>query len=259
MRRPVVAERVALMAAMILATTARAGDLTVDLGDSEGVTMVGAFQRFTSDGRPGRPVDPKAKIDAPAVDVRAENDAKTNHWVFRDLAPGRYDLVVLARGNVRVEGFQYAPVDEFEPVLPPDTPAPDDEVRDEVLAQIKASRHYENRVEPLYLAREGKQVRVLMQLVRDKPTSYDADYGQPAATVRHEVWQFSLHTGAWVKDRKTFVLDRVLLPRADLGRWTWAWEPSLGGIAVDGKARTLEYKLPAAFDRASARGWFPTR
>ena len=38
-------------------------------------------------------------------------------------------------------------------------------------------KHYENKVVPLYLSGDEKQVRILMQLVRDLPTSYDAEYG----------------------------------------------------------------------------------
>jgi hypothetical protein len=253
----------ALFALLILwlPGASRAGDLTLDLeGKTEGVTFVGAIKRLTDDGRLARPVDPKAKIDAPVVDARAES-TKPGRWVFRGLPAGRYDLVILARGTVRVEGFQYPPIDEFDPVFPPDIPAPDDDARDEILAKIKASQHYENKVEPLFLGlgSDGKQVRVLMQLVRDKPTSYDGEYGKPVATVRHEVWQFTLHTGSWVKDKKTVVLDRILLARDDFARRTWVWDPMLGGIAVGKEAKTVTCELPEQFDRETAKGWFPGR
>jgi hypothetical protein len=249
-----------LLPGVALTCPVRAGDLTVDLGKAEGVTLVGAIKRLAADGRLARPVDPKANIDAPAVDARAERE-KPGRWVFRGLPAGKYDLVILARDGVRVEGFSYPPVDEFDPVFPPDAPAPEDDARDEVLQKIKGSQHYENKVEPLFLAvgAGGKQVRVLMQLVRDKPTSYDADFGKPAATVRHEVWQFTLHTGSWVKDRKTVVLDRILLARDEFARRTWVWDPKLGGIAVGTGAKAVAYELPDTFDRETAKGWFPAR
>ena len=80
---------------------------------------------------------------------------------------------------------------------------------------------------PLFLAGDEKQVRILVQLVRDRETSFDGDFGAPVATVRHEVWQYTNHYGGWVKDRKTEVLDRILMaaeriPAVDLGVGTQA-------------------------------------
>jgi hypothetical protein len=233
----------------------RAAELTVDLGKSEGVTFVGALARWDADGNPLSPVNPKAKIDAPEVTARAER-RDGNRWVFPNLAPGRYDLVILAGERVRVEGFDYPPVAEFDPFLPATAKA-SDEVRDFVVKDIAESRHYENKVQPLYVAGDEKQARVLVQLARDLPTSYDADFGAPVATVRHEVWQYTNRYGGWVKDRKTKVLDRILLARSEFRRWTWAWEPALGGIEVGRKPVKVSYELPAQFDPATARGWFP--
>ncbi|MFO0908020.1 MAG: hypothetical protein U0794_06630 [Isosphaeraceae bacterium] len=245
----------AVLFALSVVSACHAGDLTLELGKAKDVTLVGALRRFDAHGKPVRPVDPKAKIDAPTVDARAEG-GPDGRWVFRGLAPGTYDLVVLTRKQARIEGFRYPPVAEFDPSVGPDAPAPDDDVRDEVVARIRESQHYENKVEPLFLATTADdQVRVLMQLVRDLPTSYDAEYGKPIATVRHEVWQFTRHTGAWVKDRRTVVLDRILLPRAELARWTWVWEPALGGIQVEKAAKTIQYDMPDRFDPTTTRGW----
>src|ERR1035441_6268319 len=79
-------------------TSARAGDLVVALGGSNAVTLVGAVRRWDDDGNPRVPVDPKARIDAPRVDASAARDG-SGRWVFRDLAPGRYDLVVITSGK----------------------------------------------------------------------------------------------------------------------------------------------------------------
>src|SRR5690348_488599 len=84
----------------------RAAELAVELGKSEGVTFVGAVSRWDADGNPRKPVNPQAKIDAPEVAARAERRGGSR-WVFPNLPPGRYDLVILAAGRVRVEGFQY--------------------------------------------------------------------------------------------------------------------------------------------------------
>ncbi len=235
---------------------APAGELVVSLGTSENVTMVGAIQRFDDDGKPRAPVDPNAKIDRPRVDAQAER-GDGGRWVFRDLAAGTYDLVILTSRRGRVEGFRYPPITEFDPFLPPDARPPDDETRDLIVRDIAKARHYENKVAPLYLAGNDKQVRILIQLVRDQPTSFDGDFGAPVATVRHEIWQYTNNYGGWIKDRRTEVLDRVLLPKAEFHRWTWVWEPKLGGIQVGRKPASVSYELPRRFDPQTARGWFP--
>jgi hypothetical protein len=94
-----------------------------------------------------------------------------------------------------------------------------------------------------------------VQLVRDRETSYDAEYGAPVATIRHEVWRYTNRHGGWVKEKSTRVLDRVLLPRAELRRWTWVWEPRPGGIGVAEKSITIRYRLPERFDPETAHGW----
>lgn len=251
MRRVLVAALAVLGGARI----SHAGDLTVDLGTALPVTLVGAIRRFDADGKARVPVDPKAKIDDPRLDARAVSQGG-GRWIFRALPAGQYDLVVITSDRVRVEGFSYPPITEFDPFLQPDAKLPDDETREWIVKHIGKSPHYENRVVPLFLVGDDKQVRILMQLVRDKPTSFDADFGAPAATIRHEVWQYTNNYGGWVKDRRTEVLDRLILARSELHRWTWVWEPRLGGIEVGDGPVSRSAPQPARFDPATARGWF---
>ncbi len=234
----------------------RAGDLIVDLGKAVDISMVGAVQRWDEEGKPRFPVDPKAKIVEPRVDARAVRQG-SGKWIFRNLPPGRYDLVILGADHLRVEGFRYRPITEFDPFLPPDAGGPEEETRAWIVKHIAGSKHYENKVVPLFLAGDEKQVRILVQLVRDQATSFDADFGAPVATVRHEVWQYTNQYGGWVKDRRTEVLDRILMARSEFHRWTWVWEPRLGGIEVGAKPATLTCELPAKYDPRNARGWFP--
>jgi len=234
-----------------------AGELVVDLGQAEGVTFVGALSRWDADGNPRTPVNPKAKIEAPEVTARAERQG-SNRWVFKNLPPGRYDLVLLARERVRIEGFHYPPVIEFDRFLLPDAQAPE-EAREWIVKDMAKSAHYENKVTPLFLAGNDKQVRILVQLVRDLPTSYDGDFGTQAATVRHEVWQYTNRYGTWSKERKTKILDRLLLANSEFQRWTWVWEPALGGIEVKAEPVRVTYTLPANFDPEKLRGWMPGR
>jgi hypothetical protein len=177
-------------------------------------------------------------------------------WVFADLPPGRYDLVLLRKDRVRVEGFEFAPVLEFDPFLPSDRPPPASAVQG-IIKEIAAARHYENKVDALFFAGDEKQVRVLVQLLRDKPTSFDGAAGQPIATLRHELWQFTCQYGGWAKERRTRVLDRLLMPRDQLARWTWVWDWRLGGILITDRPVQVEYELPAQFAAEAVRGLVP--
>jgi hypothetical protein len=239
---------------LLLPGQAAAGELTVSLPGAKGVILVGAFARWDQDGNPRKPVDAKAKIDAPQVTAQAR--PKGSLWVFPNLPPGRYDLVILAKNRVRVEGFHYPPVAEFDPFLPGEAKAPE-EAAEAILKDLRQSQHYENKVASLYLGGDDKQVRVFMQLVRDKETSYDADFGAPVATVRHEVWQYTYKRGVWSKERRTKILDRILLARSEFRQWTWVWEPSLGGIEVGKKPASVTFRWPDKFDPETTRGWLP--
>ena len=240
-RRDVLALVVSIALPLLVPRDAVAARVTVELGNAQDVTFVGAIERWDEDGNPRRLPDPNEKIDAPAVDTKAAAEG-AGRWVFKDLSKGKYDLVILAKGRRRIEGFQYVPVNEFDPFFPPDA-STDEETRQLILDDIRKSPHYENKVEPLYLGGDKKAVRVLVRLVRDKPTSYEHE-SPGAATVRHEIWQYSQNYGAWQKEKRTRVLNRFMLHRDELRRWTWLWDPKLGGREVGDEPITIKYNLP---------------
>ncbi len=242
------------LALALLAIPAQAGKLTLDMAGGEKVTLVGAFQRWDQDGNPTKKVNPKAKIDAPEVDAVATREG-TNTWVFKDLKPAKYDLVILARDRVRIEGWEYAPVLEFDPFFPPSSSLTDDPTRESILDHIRKSPHYENKVEPLYLGGDEKTVRVLMMLIRDKPTSYEADF-PGAATMRFEIWQYSYQYGGWAKEKRTRVMHRVILHRDELRQWTWLWDPKLGAIEVGRTPKTINYQMPQG-SKKRLKGLYP--
>jgi len=248
-----VAASVVLLPCLVPAGAA-AARLTVELGNLEGVTFVGAIQRWDQDGNHRRVPDSKAKIDAPAVDAKAVG-AGDGRWVFQKLPKGKYDLVILAKGRRRIEGFQYVPVKEFDPFFPPNASV-DAEARQFIVADIRKSPHYENKVEPLHLGGDKKAVRVLVMLLRDKPTSYEGDF-PGAATIRHEIWQYSWNYGGWQKEKRTKVMDRVILHRDELRKWTWLWDPKLGGIDVRDKPIVIEYNLPRPSGDKKLKGLYP--
>jgi hypothetical protein len=175
---------IAFVVFSLLVSPLCAADLTVELTGGEDVTFLGAIARFDADGNLRKLPDAKAKIDSPAVDAVAERSS-TGTWTFKNLPADKYDFVLLLKGGIRIEGFQFAPVKEFDPFLSPDA-KPDDDARQFIVADIEKSQHYENKVESLYLSGDKKTVRILVQLLRDKPTSYEAD-SPGAATLRHEI------------------------------------------------------------------------
>ncbi len=237
--------------------SAAAGELTITIPNGKNVREVGAFRRWDQDGNPRKKVNPKAKIEFPEWDIRAR-EGKRGQWVFEDVPRGKYDVAIIAGDHIRIEGFDYPPVLEFDPFLPSDASVADDETRDWITNDIKKSQHYENKVVPLYAGgdKENKFVRVLVMLIRDKETSYEADM-PGAATIRHEIWQYSFNYGGWQKERRTRVLDRSILPRSDLKKWTWLWDPKLGGIVIKDTPIRIEYMLPTASSETKLQGLYP--
>lgn len=232
-----------------------ATDLTVDLGKAEGVSLVAALRRWDQDGNPRRAVDANAKIDAPQADATAKrSDDERGRWVFKNLPPGRYDLLILGqvpgeKTPLRIEGWHYAPVLEFDPFFPADATT-DDATRKQITDHIAGSRQYENRVVPLAMGGDKTAVRVLMMLIRDQPTSYEPGVG----TIRHEIWQYTYRYGGWQKEQRTQVMDRILLPVDELRRWTWLWDARLGGIEVKDSPVTIAYRLPSPSEAAKLPG-----
>jgi hypothetical protein len=244
----------ACCAAATMASPAHAAKLTVTIANGDAVTMVAAIQRWDEDGNERKKINKDAKIDKPEADALAQKDDQRN-WVFENLPEGRCDLVILAGTKRRIEGFDYPPVLEFDPFFPSNATV-EEETRDFIVDHIKKSPHYENKVEPLYFGGDKKAVRVLVMLLRDKPTSYEADM-PGAATIRHEIWQYSWQYGGWTKQRRTRVLDRSILTRDELRKWTWLWDPKLGGIEIKKTPVTLQYALPTAAADRKLKGLYP--
>jgi hypothetical protein len=246
-----------LLGATLAGRTAscEAGSLTLRLENDARVTSVGASRRWDQDGNPAFPVDPRAKIDQPRVDAWARQTA-AGTWRFENLPAGRYDLVILAKDKLRIEGLHYPPVLEFDPVLVHDGQVPAS-ARDWIERHIEQSRHYENKVTPLYFAGDEKQIRVFVQLLRDQPTSYDRQFGQQVATLRHEVWQYTNYYGGWAKEKNVRIFDRILMPKRQLRAWTWIWEPKLGGILVDEGPVEVKFRIPDQAEQANPRGLVP--
>jgi len=231
-----------------------AAEVKLHIQGAPALRLVGLIQRWDRDGNPVRPVDPKAKIDNPVCLAGQQQENGT--WVFQKLNPGRYDFIILGNDRLRIDGFDFPPVLEFDPFFPGDSQV-EAEHRETIEEDIRGSRHYENKVEPLYYGGNDQVVRVLVMLIRDLPTSYESDF-PGAATIRHEIWQYAWAYGGWKKEKRTRVIDRCILHRDELRKWTWLWDPRLGGIEVKSANDTLtiEYPFPDIGAR-QVKGLYP--
>ena len=182
----------------------------------------------------------------------AHIDKSSGRVTLKGIPPGKYDLVILGKGHVRIEGWEYAPVLEFDPFFPATATAKPD-AREFIIDDIKKSRHYENKVEQLALGGDDKAIRVLVMLLRDLPTSYTPGAG----TMRFEIWQYTWNYGGWVKEKRTRVMHRVLLQVSELRQWTWVWEPALGGIQLAKEPVTVKYTFPSEEQRQKLPGLHP--
>lgn len=216
-------------------------ELVVELSNSKNVSLVGAVERWDEDGNHRMLPEPKAAIDKPRLDATAVMNSE-GKWIFKNLVEGKYDLIILTKDKIRIDGFQFVPVMEFDPFIPSDAKI-DDDSRTFIIEDIKKSSHYENNVEPLSFAGDKKAIRVLMMLMRDKPTSYEGE-SPGAATIRHEMWQYTWKYGAWQKEKRTKVFDRLLMPRNELYQWTWLWDSKLGGIELKNQPLCIKYQIP---------------
>lgn len=129
-----------------------AADLVLEIlgAGRERIERVGLIHRWDADGNAVKPLDTKQKIESPALDQVAERAASggTDRWVFRNLKPGRYDLVLLGTDHLRMDGYGYPPVLEFDPFMSA-VSATQPALRAWVANDIVRSRHYENIVRPL--------------------------------------------------------------------------------------------------------------
>ena len=274
---------------------ARAIELTLELSglNAGRIECVGVIQRWDTDGNNVRKLDTQQKIGSPDFDAVAEREAGEK-WIFHGLKPGRYDIVLLGTDFLRIDGYDYPPVLEFDPFIS-GMSATAPAIRRWVANDIVRARHYENIVRPLTVGDDRKSVeddpkavmaaiqvpeseldphqkvrieegeaddfddgsddtvsatrpsvvRILVMLIRDEETSFEGEMAG-AATIRHEVWQYTYRHGGYQKEKRTRVFDRAILPRDELRRRTWLWDPQLGGILLtsEGDSRTIRYAIP---------------
>jgi hypothetical protein len=52
-------------------------------------------------------------------------------------------------------------------------------------------------------------------------------------------------------------MDRIVMDRNELRKWTWAWDPKLGGIEVGDRPIRIQYSLPNPSGERKLKGLYP--
>lgn len=113
-------------------------------------------------------------------------------------------------------------------------------------------RIFENKKRVLDLDGAGDRARVLVEKLRDKPTSLPAE--EPTAFWRVEIFDFRKYYGGWSKEKYTVVVRRRL-PLREFRTYGWMFEKRLGGVRVTADAVTEVpvYEVPVKLDPVRGR------
>ena len=111
---------------------------------------------------------------------------------------------------------------------------------------------FENRKRVLDVDGTGERARVLVEKIRDKPTSLPVK--EPTAFWRIEIFDFRKYYGGWSKEKYT-VIVRQKVPIRTFRTYRWMFEKRLGGIDVNavGVTPVATYEVPEKLDAARGR------
>ena len=119
---------------------------------------------------------------------------------------------------------------------------------------VDGIKGFENKRRVLDLDGTGMHARVLVEKIRDKPTSLAVK--EPTAFWRIEIFDFKKYYGGWSKVENRFtVLVRQKVAIRKFRTYRWMFEKRLGGIRVDADSVVTVpgYEVPEKFDPARSR------
>ena len=161
----------------------------------------------------------------------------------RDQLPRDFDLMI--------EMDKTGPKDILVIGVSPELTAED---RKWLVDWVDGIRGFENKRRVLDLDGTGEHARVLVEKVRDKPTSLAVK--EPTAFWRIEVFDFEKRYGGWSKVENRFtVIVREQVSIRRFRTYRWMFEKRLGGIRVEADAVTTvpPYEVPETLDPACSR------
>ena len=117
-----------------------------------------------------------------------------------------------------------------------------------------SARAHESTDDAAYAALTSLGSRYTSPDALHSDASYDGERGAPFVVWRAELWHYIKLYGTWRREDDPKVLRRFMIDRTDFSRWTWNFEPGLGGIDL-GRAETrrIEFELPEGFTAAKGR------
>ncbi len=188
----------------------------------------------------------KQKLTAKTVKMKefpAKYDAATGEFEAGPLPPGTYDLYVeLAAG--KLEGADMRAWDERD--LAKKLTGKD---RKTIVAMVARMKTWANERRVFAVGGNGKCATALVELLRTGKTSFDKKAREPFVVWRVELWFYRKLYGTWRREDDAKVLRRFMVGLDDWKKWTWNFEPALGGIDVKaGETKRFEFELPDALD-----------
>jgi hypothetical protein len=158
----------------------------------------------------------------------------------RDQLPRDFDLVV-----------DFAQGGPGEISVLPVAPGLTDKDRQWLVNWVDQLKIFENKKRVLDLDGTGDRARVLVQKVRDEPTTLPTK--EPTAFWRVEIQDFRKYYGGWSPEKSTVVV-REQVPIRKFRTYKWMFEKALGGIrAAEGAVSVVpDYSVPETLDPARA-------
>jgi hypothetical protein len=192
------------------------------------------------------------KPAASVVDIRTipgKFSPASGTFVIENLSGSRtWDLQVTLTDGTIIEGV------DIRPAAASDKPL-EDKDRESITKLLARMQTHEDEKRFLTVAGNGEQATALVELLRTRPDHYDLGKGQKNYTWRVEIWRYEKKFGAWHQDDRRQVLRRFKTPVEEFDKWTWVFEPALGGIDLKkGEARRdVVYAVPEKLDASLGR------
>lgn len=197
--------------------------------------------------RPAKATEDKpteVKLDLSADEIEGVGETLVNTTVFfehRSAFAGQTDVILEMNGD-KVEKV----------VLRPIAVQLSEADRDKLVEWVDNVKAFENKRRVLFVRGNDASAKVLVELIRDEPTTLAAR--ESTVFWRVEVWSFRKLHGGWEKTDSD-VIDREKLTERDFRKLNWIFDPRLGGFEVPekGRATVPEYKVPGKLDAVSGR------
>ncbi len=187
----------------------------------------------------------KQKLTAKTVKINefpAKYDPATGEFETGALPAGTYDLCVeLSSG--KLEGVDLRAWDERDL-----SKALTTKDRKAIVDMVGHMKTWANERRVFAVGGNGKCATALVELLRIGNTSFDKKAKKPFVVWRVELWFYRKLYGTWRREDNAKVLRRFMIDLDNWKKWTWTFEPALGGIDVSpGATRRIELTLPEAF------------